>query len=123
MFPKHHLLLAAAAAVALTVCAQAENGFVVKTDTVSVAYGDLDLGTEAGARTMLKRIETAAKHACGIMPERDRFYRSNQDFVERAFRQCTSQSVREAVARLHAPLVTHAYAVANGVADTDIASH
>lgn len=115
------------AAVALTVlgsaAAGADNGFPIETTTVNVAYGDLDLGTDAGAQAMLARIEKAAKRACGTMPERDRFYRSNPEFVAGAFRQCTRQAVRDAVAQLQAPLVSRAYAAANGVTDTDVAAH
>jgi len=72
---------------------------------------------------MLGRIETAAKHACGGMPERDRFYRSSPKFVSKQFRQCTQDAVRGAVMHLAAPQVSRVYAKKRGVAATDIAQH
>jgi UrcA family protein len=112
-----------AAAIALTALAQPglagdTHPFPIVEESVDVAYGDLNLDTPADARLMLERIRHAARQACGIMPERDRFYRSNPEFVDKAFATCQRQAIREAVAKLNKTTVAAAYAEAYGMPQT-----
>jgi|GEM_PF-1236276 UrcA family protein len=99
------------------------NGLPIVEGNADVAYGDLDLNRPQDAAIMLGRIEKAARRACGIMPERDRFYSSNPEFVDKQFRLCTRQAVRDAVTHLGAPHVSRAYAKKNGGPDTSVARH
>jgi UrcA family protein len=65
-----------------------------------VRYGDLDLDTVAGARTMYRRIKTAVSRACAL---------SNTPVLQTApaeVRRCRSQAITRAVGKLDAPLVT-----------------
>lgn len=64
-----------------------------------VNYGDLDLSSEAGAKTLLARIERAAKHACVDYP------RSSMDRSTN-FDACVKNAVGRAVASLNNPVVT-----------------
>lgn len=78
-------------------------------------YGDLNLSNPADAQTMLDRLRHAARQSCGIMAERDPYYRSNRLFVATQFRKCQRQALHDAVAKLNRPLVTQAYASAYGL--------
>jgi UrcA family protein len=62
------LSLAAAAALSWAAPALAQTSLAQTSDTVpsvAVKYGDLDVGSTAGAQRLLKRIEAAANTACG----------------------------------------------------------
>lgn len=68
-----------------------------------VLYGDLDLNTVAGARTMYLRINGAASRACAL---------PNTPVLETApaeVRRCRGQALARAVRKLDAPLVTAEY--------------
>jgi len=69
------------------------------TVSVRIAYGDLDLATQAGAKAMLKRIRFAAQDACGPRPE-GVFVYSNQ------YADCVKAAVDRAVATLNSPVVS-----------------
>lgn len=69
--------------------------------SVLVRYGDLDLRAEAGAKTLLTRLNTAGSKACrasarGVM-------------AVKATLNCRTEAVKQAVADVNAPLVTAAY--------------
>jgi UrcA family protein len=62
-------------------------------------YADLDLSTADGAQALLRRIDLAAKCACGVEP-------SHSPLEPRAvayFRDCVDASVDAAVARVGSP--------------------
>jgi UrcA family protein len=59
--------------------------------SIKVKYSDLDLGTTAGAKTLLRRIRGAAEEICGV------------DGINRP---CVEDTVNGAVARLNSPVVT-----------------
>jgi UrcA family protein len=65
----------------------------------TVSYGDLDISTQSGAKTLLARIQKAAKHACIDYP------RSSMD-SKANFDACVSNAVGQAVAALNNPIVT-----------------
>lgn len=69
----------------------------------TVGYADLDLTSEAGAQTMIGRIERAARNVCfsqaGPMPLMSR----------RAQRACRTTTMTNAVDMLGAPMVTAMY--------------
>ncbi len=70
--------------------------------TEAVTYADLDLSTRVGAHELLKRIDLAAKRACGIEP-------SHSPLEPRAvahFRDCVDASVDAAVARVGSSTLT-----------------
>jgi UrcA family protein len=90
----------AVAALALAPVAMAEPD-VVRPVSATVSYADLDLSTEAGARTMLQRIRFTAREMCGSEPV-------HSPLTPRAptqFRNCVIDAVDSAVAGLGAPLV------------------
>ncbi len=71
-----------------------------------VHYGDLNLDNGQDARIMLRRIERAAKTACGghatagsITGSMDRY----------AFETCRAKAINRAVKQLGAPVVTRIY--------------
>lgn len=70
---------------------------------VTVAYGDLDVDTPAGARTLLSRINTAAKKVCGKAPAT--LMLSVPD--KRA--ECRATVIRETVQRIGEPGLTLAW--------------
>lgn len=84
----------------------------VQTTQVVVPYHDLDLSSAAGAATMLTRIESAARTACGggavINPD-SRLARLR---AQRDFSNCQREAIESALAQLHAPEVDRAFAAA-----------
>jgi UrcA family protein len=67
-----------------------------------VAYYDLDLGTESGARTLLHRIENAASRACTTGVENSPAYPR----ARAEHRDCVSDAVASAVRSVDAPVLT-----------------
>jgi len=90
--------------LALLACATALLAGPAVAQSVTVRYGDIDLGTETGARVMLARVGDAARRVCGPSPVVADVGRYE------AYRDCLHATVRKAVADLNAPLVTTAYA-------------
>jgi UrcA family protein len=70
---------------------------------VTVAYGDLDLSSPAGAKAMLQRIHTAAIRICGPAP-------SDRLSFQRQYDECVRETVNRAVIDMGVPSV----AAANG---------
>jgi UrcA family protein len=68
----------------------------------AVSYADLDLGTSHGARTLLRRIDLAAKRVCGPEPSHSPL----QPHVSAFYQRCVMDSVDATVARIDAPLLT-----------------
>ena len=96
---------AAAAAIALSFTAIAPAGADTNTITTmqAISYADLDLNDRADARTMLRRINHAARDMCG-----DRM--GNMSVSERyGVRACMREATREAVAELDHPMLTAVY--------------
>lgn len=67
----------------------------------TVSYADLDLSTQDGARALLKRINIAAKEACGPEPVMSPLTPAAPTLHER----CITQAADKAVAEVNAPLV------------------
>jgi UrcA family protein len=68
--------------------------------SVSVKYGDLNIGSPAGAQALLRRIEAAANTACGGAPdirELDRWA---------SFEACRGSAVARAVVAVDSPMLT-----------------
>lgn len=112
---RRHLSAATATAVALltftgTGPAQAaadEQG--IQTLTTSVRYDDLDLSTDAGARTLYQRIVTAARRVC---PDDQ----SRSPKLARAVRQCRAAAIDEAVSEIGSPQLAAVRAARLGTA-------
>jgi UrcA family protein len=94
------LCLAAAATLLCAAPALAQTSDTVP--SVTVRYGDLDIGSPAGAHALLRRIEAAANTACGgaqdIRPL-DRWA---------VFEACRRSAVDRAVAQVDSPTLTAA---------------
>jgi len=69
--------------------------------TAHVSYADLDLSTQDGARALLKRINSAAKEACGPDPVMSPLTPAAPTLYDR----CIAEAADTAVANLNAPLV------------------
>jgi UrcA family protein len=71
-------------------------------DTVSVrvSYGDINLGSQAGAKTMVARIHRAAEQVCGPQPDHKALD------LTRSYDRCVSSAVGGAVASINRPSVT-----------------
>ncbi len=69
----------------------------VRTQAETVSYVDLDLGHEAGAKTLLARISGAAKRVCGPAPDT---HESNTPY-----RHCVNSAVDRAVTEVNRPTV------------------
>lgn len=96
------IIIAAAAIISAFVAAPASAAtWGGRTETV--AYGDLNLNSESGARAMVERINQAARVACfdhsGPMPLSER----------NAIRACRADAASTAVNTLGAPMVTALY--------------
>lgn len=96
-------LLTRAGIAAFAVCtslvaysASAESG--VKSQTVS--FADLDLSKPAGAQTLYKRIQKAARHVCGPI---DKYMYVTP---RKAFRECYQEAIAAAVAQVDRPSLT-----------------
>ena len=68
--------------------------------SVHVEYGDLNLGSRAGAREMLMRIDAAARRVCGDNVDLRSLERRAQ------FQRCKTGTIARSVRALDAPLVT-----------------
>ena len=68
----------------------------------SVSYADLDLGTSNGARTLLRRIDLAAKRVCGPEPSHSPLQPHLTAFYDR----CVTDSVDATVTRIGSPLLS-----------------
>jgi len=92
------LCLAAAATLscAAPVLAQTSDGV----PGVTVKYGDLNVGSPAGAHVLLKRIEAAATTACGGAPDIRQLDRWA------SFEACRRSAVGRAVAAVDSPMLT-----------------
>lgn len=71
------------------------------TPATTVSYADLDLSTHDGARVLLKRINIAAKEACGPAPVMSPLTPAAPTRHDR----CIAQAADKAVAEVNAPLV------------------
>jgi UrcA family protein len=73
------------------------------TTNISVRFGDLDLNSEHGAKTLFLRLKNAAESACG-----DAF--EPVDLNERAgILQCQQKAMEKAVERVDQPRLTAVY--------------
>ena len=68
--------------------------------SVSVKYGDLNIGSPAGAQVLLKRIEAAANTACGGAPD----IRQLDQWA--SFEACRRSAVARAVVAVDSPMLT-----------------
>jgi len=93
-------VLSAATAVMLTIvwlaAAQPSQAGEVGISTTKVAYGDLNLQTEAGARTLYRRLQAAAAGVCGVAEHRDL-----GRWLD--WRQCYQKALMDAVDGIGAP--------------------
>jgi UrcA family protein len=78
-----------------------ESGIVVA--KVSVAYGDLNLSTQAGNQVLLARVRSAAALACGGRPDT----RDIKGMTR--FQTCAKEAMDSAVIRIGAPKLTALY--------------
>ena len=92
------LCLAAAATLSCVapVLAQISN----TVPSVSVKYGDLNIGSRAGAQVLLRRIEAAANTACGGEPD----IRQLKQLA--IFEACRRSAVAKAVVAVDSPMLT-----------------
>lgn len=95
-------IIVVAAAFTITAPAMAE------ADSVAVAYGDLDLSTQADAKILAERIDQAARRACGGSPRFDQDYRLAHAAVNRAFDACHDRAVADAQADMRTAHVAQA---------------
>jgi UrcA family protein len=75
--------------------------------TKTVAYGDLNLDTEAGARTLFFRLRSAAKQVCSPLAGRSLSLQSR-------WQACYDKAVASAVAQVNHTAVTAVYASSIG---------
>jgi UrcA family protein len=95
--------LAAAATLSCAAPVLAQTSLAQTSDpvpSVSVRYGDLNIGSPAGARSLLKRIEAAAKTACGGAPD----IRQLGQLV--SFEACRRSALARAVVVVNSPMLT-----------------
>jgi UrcA family protein len=103
------ILTAAVMLIALSFGAHADTstdnpGTITRGRSV-VYYGDLNIETEQGAEIMLRRIERAAKTACGGHPTFSTYTGS----LDHTFEECRVEAVQRTVKQLGAPMVTRIY--------------
>ena len=105
------LCLAAAATLSCAAPALAQTSDAVP--SVLVKYGDLDTRSPAGAQVLLRRIEAAAKTACGGEPDVRQLSRWA------GFEACRRSAVARAVVAIGSPMLM---AVAHGGATGSFAA-
>jgi UrcA family protein len=103
--------LAAAATLACAAPVLAQTSDTVP--SVSVKYGDLNIGSPTGAQVLLRRIEAAANTACGGAPD------IRQLSQLASFEACRRSAVARAVVAVDSPTLT---AMAHGGATTSFAA-
>jgi UrcA family protein len=91
---------AALAAALAAIASQASARTFAEPAAVSVPYGDLDLDSPAGVRSMLRRLEEAAGRACGRQPTGLRLGEAVR------VRNCRADVMRQAVVQLDRPMLT-----------------
>ncbi len=74
---------------------------------VRVSYADLDLQSEAGAQTLVKRLSRAAIDACGGKPVSGPI--AIQVAEKTVFEACRKSAIRDAVQTVDRPMVTAAF--------------
>jgi len=74
----------------------------VRVNRVQVQYGDLDLSSLQGSKTLRARIESAAARACGGNPVFATHYREAPRFEQAAFNECRANAIHDAYAQLEA---------------------
>lgn len=99
-------ILSAAVAVGAVFLAVGSMSGIAEAQTAAkpaatVSYADLDLSTHDGARALLKRINVAAKEACGPAPVMSPLTPIAATLHER----CITEAAARAVAEVNAPLV------------------
>jgi UrcA family protein len=90
------LCLAAMLSCAAPVLAQTSD----TVPSVTVKYSDLNIGSRAGAQVLLKRIEAAAKTACGGAPD----IRQLDQLA--SFEACRTSALARAVVAVDSPMLT-----------------
>jgi UrcA family protein len=73
-----------------------------------VYYGDLNIESDQDAKIMLKRIERAAKTACGGHPT----FSTYTGGLDRTFEECRGKAIQRTVKQLSASTVTRIYSEA-----------
>jgi UrcA family protein len=68
----------------------------------TISYADLNLGTSEGARTLLRRINLAARRVCGPEPSHSPL----QPHLTAFYHRCVTDSVDVTVARIGSPLLS-----------------
>jgi UrcA family protein len=107
--PVLHLAVAAMLSYAAPVLAQTLD----TVPSVSVKYGDLNLGSRADAQVLLKRIQAAANTVCGGAPD----FRQLDQLAR--FQACRRSAVARAVVAVDSPSLT---AMARGVSPGSFAA-
>ena len=92
------LRLAAAAALLCAAPVLAQTSVTVP--SVLVKYGDLNIGSRAGAQVLLRRIEVAANTACGGEPD------IRQLSQLASFEACRRSAVARALVGVDSPMLT-----------------
>lgn len=98
---RYKIVIFSCALLALGQAAPALSGGVYGAD-VPVQYGDLDVGTIAGATTLLKRINAAAKSVCAPINHGSLSSRAKAD-------ACQGKLTAAAVARVDHPVLLAVY--------------
>jgi len=104
MLTKNPIRIAIAAAVFMALTAGANAADVPQ---VHVKYGDLNLGTTAGAAVLYQRIRGAADVVCGVPDTRELAQ------IARA-KACAAQTIAAVVAAVNAPVLTGVYQARTG---------
>ena len=97
-------LLTAIAVIAISAPAIASSGAdnELKGQSVKVSYADLNLQKEAGVKVLYRRLQQAAKKACGVES-----FRNAGSLSEAAnMRRCYESSLTSSVAKVNSALLT-----------------
>jgi UrcA family protein len=97
----------AIALVALSCATSAHAGSAADPLTKTVAYGDLNLDSQSGAKALYARLRGAARAVCSPLEDRDLAHRM-------AWQSCINQAIRSSVTRINNRMVTSVYEESNG---------
>lgn len=97
------LAFAIAAAIAMSVSAPALARTPAAPSTAAVQYADLNVNSEAGAETLLRRIRTAARDVCDVRPGHTSLT------IRMSRRACVQETMNRTITELNMPMVTIAH--------------
>jgi UrcA family protein len=99
-------IIAAAAALSLSILAGAHASGADDVPSVSVRFADLDLDRAAGSATLYKRLSVAARVVCRDLDPSDSAHSYLKPVLQRQYQGCMDKAIIGAVGKINRPAFT-----------------